>query len=82
MAKASKKVVETVTLELSPDEARALRFVYSRISGNEETSPRKHIKSVSKALNAIGYSRWDDFDGSDLVHGNLSFDDYKEDANG
>jgi len=52
--KVERIVVDTiedgVTLELSKDEAEALRFVFQHIGGNPDKGGRKHINAITRAL--------------------------------
>lgn len=54
MAQASKAVKTTYTLELSEDEARAMRNILGRVGGPPATTPRKHADALIKALTAVG----------------------------
>ncbi|MDR3502930.1 MAG: hypothetical protein P4L79_10130 [Legionella sp.] len=54
MATATKKVVETVCLMLSEDEASTLQQLVGSILGDAEKSPRKHTDAIYIALMKIG----------------------------
>lgn len=61
-----KKMVETeveettYTMELSLDELKTLRAVFNRIGGDPNSGPRKHVDSMSNAIDGgVGHSRYD-----------------------
>ena len=57
MAKAidfKKVVVETVTLELTGEEASTLLYLCNNIAGNPTNSPRGHIDNIAGVLKEIG----------------------------
>lgn len=43
-----------VTIEVTEDEARAMRTLFARVGGCRDNSPRGHITSVDKKLAAAG----------------------------
>lgn len=46
--------IRLLSLELSGDEAQALRTVLNKVGGNPDFSPRKHIDHVLVALDKAG----------------------------
>jgi hypothetical protein len=79
MAKATveeKVIVKTVTLILSVEEAQTLQTVTGFIGGNEDDSPRMHMKAIAGALRPIVGGEWDDMPQYRLVRRNsaITFD--------
>ena len=76
MAKAERKDIEVIkrttikgiVLEMSSDEAHALRDVFAKIAGCPTLSRRVHIEAISSALADVGVTfshvRLDDMSGS------------------
>lgn len=62
----------TVTLVLTKDEAKTLRAVTSKIGGEPDTSRRKHMNAIARALIKVGYSG---YDTSDMEPTNIRFKD-------
>lgn len=46
-----------MTLELSHEQARTLRYILDLIGGNPKASRRKHTEQMIRQLNKAGYSR-------------------------
>lgn len=46
--------IRLLSLELSGDEAEALRTVLNKVGGDPDHSPRKHIDTLNTALNKAG----------------------------
>lgn len=66
-------------LELTTPEVGALLAVFSKIGGDPEFSPRKHIKSISDRFSDIGvfYSRFAAYDLLEsTARGTLKFNNY------
>ena len=54
MANAKKTVVEAYTLELSPEEARALRDILTNVGGCPRRTRRQYADNIARALNRVG----------------------------
>lgn len=71
MANATKKHNVVINLELTLEEALALKVVADKIGGCPTRSTRKYMDGISNALQSIGIIA-DDLDGKDLTTGHCS----------